>query len=152
MSPSFQILAAWSKAMLGTSLLTVTIGVNKPAIAAETSPHLTDYLSAQANLQPSLEPLNFSQVQQGHCDTAATAGVTDQTISQANLTIPSFWWARDQISAQPQFGSKLLDSWLACSGQASSDRRADFIVNQQAWSLLDYLDRYDFVQQNWHGC
>ncbi len=144
---SFQTLAAWSKALMGLSLLAVASGASGPAIAAETSLNLTAYLSAQADLQPSLEPLDFSQVQQGRCDRAATAGVTDQTISQANLTTPSFWWARDQISAQPQFGGKLLDSWLACPGQADRTNRVDFIVNQQVWSLLDYLDRYDFVQQ-----
>ena len=142
----FQTSAAWLKTLVGVSLLGVTIGANEPAIGAETPLNITAHLSAQANLQPSLEPLNFSQVQQGSCGASSVAGVTDQSISQDNLTIPSFWWARDQISAQPQFGSKLLDTWLACPSQNGSASRVDFIVNQQVWSLLDYLDRYDFVQ------
>ncbi len=147
MQQPFQTPTAWSKTLIKVSLLLVTIGASQQAISAEIPPNVTAYLSTQAALQPSLEPLDFSQVQQGKCGAAATLGVTDQSISQSNLTIPSFWWTRDQISAQPQFGSKLLDTWLACPGQTDSASRVDFIVNQQVWSLLDYLDRYGVVQQ-----
>ncbi|MCY7322668.1 MAG: hypothetical protein LH660_12925 [Phormidesmis sp. CAN_BIN36] len=145
MQQTFQT-AGWSQMLIGISLLVIAIETGQTAIAAETPPDITAHLSAQAAIQSSLEPPNFSQIQQGKCGTSSTAGVTDQSISQANLTIPSFWWARDQISAQPQFGSKLLDTWLACPGQNGSASRVDFVVNQQVWSLLDYLDRYDFVQ------
>lgn len=143
---TFQTSAGWSQVLIGASLLGVVIAASQTAIAAETPPYITAHLSAQAAIRPSLEPPNFSQIQQGKCGASSTAGVTDQSISQSNLTIPSFWWARDQISAQPQFGSKLLDTWLACPGQNGSASRVDFVVNQQVWSLLDYLDRYDFVQ------
>jgi hypothetical protein len=61
------------------------------------------------------------------------------TISPDNLTIPSLWWARDQ------FGGKLLSNWLAYPRLNGSLRRVDLIVNQQVWSLYDYLDRYRFV-------
>ncbi|KAM3097812.1 hypothetical protein ACKFKF_19200 [Phormidesmis sp. 146-12] len=97
-------------------------------------------------LQPSLAPLDFEKLQQGRC-ADDTLGITETSISQTNLTIPSFWWTRDQIAAQPQFGSRLLDKWLACPGQRTTPGQADFVVNQQVWSLLDYLERYKFVQE-----
>ncbi|PSB19706.1 hypothetical protein C7B65_10460 [Phormidesmis priestleyi ULC007] len=147
MQQPFQTPIAWSQTLIGVSLLWVTIGASEKAISAEVPPSVTAHLSTQAALQPSLEPLNLSQAQQGRCGASSTLGVTDQSISQYNLTVPSFWWTRDQISAQPQFGSKLLDSWLACPGQTDGASRVDFIVNQQVWSLLDYLDRYGVVQQ-----
>ncbi len=137
---SWRTAAIGSQAFVTASLLWMAIGSSQPAFSANI-PSITAYLSTQSVLQPSLEPLDLTQ-----CSTAAS-GITDSTISQAHLTVPSFWWTRDQISAQPQFGSKLLDTWLACPSQKSSVSRVDFVVNQQAWSLLDYLDRYDFVQQ-----
>jgi hypothetical protein len=104
---------------------------------------------AQTNpsaLQPSLAPLDFSLVEQGLC-ADNTPGVTNTSISQVELTTPSFWWIRDQIAAQPKFGSKLLDRWLACPSQGAAPQRTDFIVNQQVWSLLDYLERYKLVHE-----
>lgn len=61
--------------------------------------------------------------------------ITNQDISQTGLTNPSFWWAKER------FGGQLLDSWLICR----DDRRIDLIVNRQIWTLLDYLERYEFV-------
>ncbi len=122
------------------SLLWMAIGASQPAFSANI-PSITAHLSAQSALQPSLEPLDLTQ-----CSPSGS-GITDSSISQAHLTVPSFWWTRDQISAEPQFGSKLLDTWLACPNSKSSVSRVDFVVNQQVWSLLDYLERYDFVQQ-----
>ncbi len=101
---------------------------------------------ASSALQPSLAPLDFEKLPQGRC-ADETPGITETSISQTNLTIPSFWWIRDQIVAQPQFGSRLLDKWLACPGQRTTPGQADFVVNQQVWSLLDYLERYKFVQE-----
>jgi len=140
MEQSGQTAVTGSQALMTASLLWVAIGASQPAFSANI-PSITAHLSAQSALQPSLEPLDLTQ-----CGTA-TSGITDSSISQAHLTVPSFWWTRDQISAQPQFGSKLLDTWLACPHQKSSVSQVDFVVNQQAWSLLDYLERYDFVQQ-----
>lgn len=61
--------------------------------------------------------------------------ITDRTISQTGLTEPSFWWAEER------FGGQLLDSWLVCR----NERRLDLIVDRQIWTLLDYLERYEFV-------
>jgi hypothetical protein len=60
---------------------------------------------------------------------------TADTISQTGLTPPSLWWANEQ------FGDKLLDNWCAYPDQ----RRVDLVVNRQIWSLLTYLERYEFV-------
>ncbi|HEY9850708.1 MAG TPA: hypothetical protein V6D28_14675 [Leptolyngbyaceae cyanobacterium] len=61
--------------------------------------------------------------------------ITDETISQFGLTNPSFWWTNER------FGGQLLDSWLVCR----NDRQLNLIVNRQIWTLLDYLERYEFV-------
>lgn len=64
--------------------------------------------------------------------------VTAKTISQQNLTIPSLWWANEQ------FGGNLLDNWLAYPADGTNAAHIDLVVNQQ-WSLIDYLERYEFV-------
>ena len=65
--------------------------------------------------------------------------VTASNISQKQLTIPSIWWAKEQ------FGGKLLDNWLAYPAKETASARIDLIVNRQIWSLLDYVERYEFV-------
>jgi len=65
--------------------------------------------------------------------------ITASNISQNQLTIPSIWWAKEQ------FGGKLLDNWLAYPTKGSRTARIDLIVNRQIWSLLDYVERYKFV-------
>jgi hypothetical protein len=67
--------------------------------------------------------------------------VTPDRISQTELTPPSLWWTEDQFSDQ------LLSYWLAYPGTATSPRRVDLIVDQQAWNASDYLRRYVFVNQ-----
>jgi hypothetical protein len=61
--------------------------------------------------------------------------VTKDTISQTELTLPSLWWAHEQ------FGNKLLENWLAYPDK----RRVDLVVSRQRWGLMDYLQRYEFV-------
>jgi hypothetical protein len=67
--------------------------------------------------------------------------ITSDTIAPQGLTIPSFWWAK-QTSEK-----KLLDNWIAYPASQQEPPRVDLIVNQQVWSLLDYLERYKFVNQ-----
>lgn len=101
--------------------------------------------------QPSSAPLELSLVAPGasldnksattantiSCDNRSV--VTANTICPQGLTIPSLWWAKEQ------FGGKLLDNWLAYQGNGTTAARIDLVVNRQTWSLLDYLQRYDFV-------
>jgi hypothetical protein len=67
--------------------------------------------------------------------------VTANTIDPEQLTTPSLWWAKENSE------SKLLDNWLAYPASEKEPARADLIVNQQIWSLLDYVERYDFVNR-----
>jgi hypothetical protein len=100
---------------------------------------------ANPALQPSTAQFQPEMLQKGMC-TPTTAGVTDTTIDQAELTQPSLWWIRDQIAAQDKFGRRLVDGWLACQGTNEPDR-VDVMVNAQIWSLLDFFDRYEFVRK-----
>lgn len=59
-------------------------------------------------------------------------------ISETGLTIPSLWWTKEQFDP---FGGKMVENWLAYK----DEKRIDLIVNAQLWSILDYLDRYRFV-------
>lgn len=65
--------------------------------------------------------------------------ITANTISQKQLTVPSLWWTQENSE------NKLLDNWIAYQAQDNQPARVDLIVNQQIWSLLDYLERYEFV-------
>lgn len=64
---------------------------------------------------------------------------TANTISQEQLTIPSLWWAKENSQ------NKLLDNWIAYPANDKNPGRVDLIVNEQIWTLLDYLERYNFV-------
>lgn len=67
--------------------------------------------------------------------------ITASTINLSGLTTPSLWWAKENSE------SKLLDNWIAYPASDTESARVDLIVNQQIWSLLDYLERYDFVNR-----
>jgi hypothetical protein len=65
--------------------------------------------------------------------------ITSTNIAESGLTIPSLWWVKEQ------FAGKLLDNWLAYPNRNQPGGRVDLVVNRQVWSLLDYLQRYEFV-------
>ncbi|MGM3308535.1 hypothetical protein ACSQ6I_21590 [Anabaena sp. WFMT] len=89
---------------------------------------------AESIPQPSDAPLELNVL------TKPTASViTANTINPKNLTIPSLWWAKENSE------NKLLDNWIAYPASEQETARVDLIVNQQVWSLLDYLERYKFV-------
>jgi hypothetical protein len=66
--------------------------------------------------------------------------ITDRTISEDGLTVPSLWWAKEQFDP---FGGRLINNWIAYPNQ----RRIDIVVNRQLWSLLNYMERYRFVNE-----
>lgn len=86
--------------------------------------------------QPSEEPLQLTLLRPGGVSNDNV--ITAFTIRQQELTIPSLWWVKEQ------FGGKLLDNWLAYPASGNTAARVDLVVNQQ-WSLLDYMQRYEFV-------
>jgi hypothetical protein len=85
---------------------------------------------------PSTAPLELNLLTQPH-DSVITAN----TISPVGLTVPSLWWIQETSE------KKLLDNWLAYQASDQEPARVDLIVNQQIWSLLDYLERYEFVNR-----
>jgi hypothetical protein len=67
--------------------------------------------------------------------------ITDSTISQTQMTIPSLWWTRQQ------FASKLLNRWVAFSGVDGTPRRVDMLIHQPVWNRMSYVERYSFVNR-----
>lgn len=86
--------------------------------------------------QPSDAPLELDLLTKPNASV-----ITANTISQDKLTVPSLWWAKENLE------NKLLDNWIAYPASDNQPARVDLIVNQQVWSLLDYLERYDFVNR-----
>ena len=88
---------------------------------------------------PSKVPLDLNRLKKG---ATRNYGVTTaNTISQHELIISRLWWTKEQ------FGDKLVDTWLAYAGNNTTPGRIDLVVNQQMWSSLDYLKRYEFVNK-----
>ena len=67
--------------------------------------------------------------------------ITAKTIHPQKLTVPSLWWAKENSE------NKLLDNWIAYPASETEAPRVDLIVNQQIWSLLDYVEKYVFVNR-----
>ncbi|MCC5635854.1 hypothetical protein LC593_08295 [Nostoc sp. CHAB 5844] len=67
--------------------------------------------------------------------------ITANTISPQGLTTPSLWLAKANSE------DKLLDNWIAYPASVTAPGRVDAIVNQQVWSILDYLERYSFINR-----
>ncbi|MBE9076617.1 hypothetical protein IQ241_04785 [Romeria aff. gracilis LEGE 07310] len=73
--------------------------------------------------------------------------VTEATLSPIHPTTPSLWWVRDQVGMI--WGSdRLVENWIAYA-EKDTDLPAyvDVIVNRQIWDLLNYLERYAFINQ-----
>ncbi len=75
-------------------------------------------------------------------------------IAERGLTVPSLWLVEELLAEEERFRAeqsergtllyyKLLENWFV-----EQDRRwVDLVVNRQLWSLLDYLERYDFINR-----
>jgi len=86
--------------------------------------------------EPSQEPLELELLTKPKDNI-----ITADTIYQQQLTVPSLWWAQEQSE------NKLLDNWIAYPAQDSETGRVDLIVNEEIWNVLDYLERYNFVNR-----
>lgn len=93
-------------------------------------------VSAQNLPRPSRAPLELNLLIEP--DKSVT---TANTINLQGLTTPSLWWTKANAE------NKLLDNWIAYPPTDQEPGRVDVIVNQQIWSLLDYLERYNFVNR-----
>jgi hypothetical protein len=130
----------------------IALGLSQPLQAQPQAQSIAQ--TAQASLTPVTEPLDLELVEQEQEDLATlTPGactvngvITSKTICQNSITIPSLWWLEEQYR---QLNGKLVNTWLAYPNAIGTSRRVDLVVNQQVWSLLDYLERYKFI--DWFG-
>jgi hypothetical protein len=67
--------------------------------------------------------------------------ITAKTIHPQKLTVPSLWWVKENSENQ------LLANWIVYPVSKTEPPRVDLIVNQQVWGVLDYLERYGFVNR-----
>ncbi|MFN4875343.1 MAG: hypothetical protein ACK5GT_02595 [Aphanizomenon sp.] len=106
------------------------------AILSFTTSYLVLILPSIAEniLRPSNAPLELNLLSQPKDNI-----ITAKTIDPQKLTVPSLWWSKQTSE------NKLLDNWIAYPASSTEPPRADLIVNQQIWSLLDYLEKYGFV-------
>jgi hypothetical protein len=106
-------------------------------------------LAAEVERDPS--KFNIEQFQAGFCDeNSFVEGVRDRIPEDSNdpaYADPSLWLGRDIFAYQARFGKKIFEGWLVCPSRNSDRGRIDVVVNGQLWSVLDYFDRYELVQQ-----
>jgi hypothetical protein len=62
---------------------------------------------------------------------------TADTVSLIKMTLPSLWWASEQSPPN------LISNWVADRTQ----NQVYLVVNPQYWNILDYVDRYAFVDR-----
>ncbi len=103
------------------AIATLLLALPAPAIAAEPKPK-----AGTAN-----------------CDRPQTDVHTSDKVCRRGLTPPSLWWVREQLGSQ--LGKKLISNWVATPATAAEPGRVVVMVNPQAWSLLDYFSRYEFL-------
>ncbi len=111
------------------------------AISWSIIPILTPQLSSAQSSSipiPSLVPLEIDLLKQN--EPPPPGIITVNNISQTDISTPSLWWAQEQFN---EFGGKLLTNWIAYQDET----RVDLVVSRQPWTLLDYLERYRFVNR-----
>jgi len=118
--------------------------VPPPNPAAQPSPTLAVPPRSPQRLSQSVRSPTLKQVLTGK----PVAGiVTSQTIALTRLTPPSLWWIANQLASEEQYGNKFIQEWVAYPLQTGQPGRLDLLVNRQQWSLMDYLERYEFIHR-----
>jgi hypothetical protein len=133
----------WPVPLLAACLSSLALAVGLQQQSASATDEQTLAQTIQTLCQPPLPstaPLDLTALNP-KAPSPPPGVITAETISQRGLTVPSLWWAKEQ------FGGKLLQNWLAYPGAGEARGRVDLIVNRQFWSLLNYLERYRFVNQ-----
>ena len=99
--------------------------------------------------QPSSVPATTSpdQLQPGRCKNKRTAIAAINSVLPPNSSVPSLWLTRIIFETKEQFEGRLVDNWLICLADSKTAGRIDLVVNPQSWSILDYIERYDFVNR-----
>ena len=63
--------------------------------------------------------------------------ISQNTISETGLTIPSLWWRKQQIDPK----GAIVINWKAYT----NEKIIDLIVDRQRWNFIDYIKRYNIV-------
>lgn len=123
---------------------TISVAIAQPTNLEDYDPYSQYSPQTQALLAAPIHLDSFRTPPAGaECDSALIAEgaiATDQIVCQAHMTIPSLWWT------QEQFGQKLVNGWVAYTGNATVPRRVDVLVNPLVWRnrTFDYGQRYLF--------
>lgn len=158
----------WQRVIvIGAVVCVASIASLRPVGANELEEEAHD-LSASPTVipQPIMAPpvLNLAQFRSNQCNDNQP-GVSNRTINLRGTTIPSLWWTQDLLQAKPQFNPKLIEGWLVCGAAVqnpnarvcgvslsrsaengeSPQKLVKMLVNPQLWTLLDYVDRYEFL-------
>jgi hypothetical protein len=118
-----------------TTLISVTLLASVMLIFVTQVAYAEKVIEIKPSLKPSQTPLDLGKLKNPR------GVITADTIDLAKLSVPSLWWAKENSE------NKLLDNWIAYPATKGEPARVDLIVNQQIWSLLDYLERYEFVNR-----
>jgi hypothetical protein len=70
--------------------------------------------------------------------------LTSATVCQGGLTPPSLWWTRDLVESDLQL-KKLVSQWSTRVRSAGEAGLVSVVVNPQLWSLMNYFERYEFL-------
>ena len=124
----------YSTAIALTGLLLVLI--NQPVIAKEPSdiPRLCHKINNRAStaLETTKED-KLKVLASYHPELADNR-------ASSNPDLASLWWAAEQFDP---FDGKLVENWLTYPEK----HQIELVVSWQLWTLLDYLERYRFVNQ-----
>lgn len=96
-------------------------------------------------LMLSLASLSVVWLMTGSFSRSLAAEMLQVQPSATEFTVPSLWWVKDQFTAKEPSINKLVQSWSASPSAGLAPGRVDYKVNRQLWSLLDYLERYTFL-------
>ncbi|MDJ1173300.1 hypothetical protein [Roseofilum capinflatum] len=73
-------------------------------------------------------------------DLSTGAVITENTIQEGRLTLPSLWWASEQ------YGKDLLVTWLAYPPRdEQTPGEVHLVVNRQVWRETSYFNRYELL-------
>lgn len=123
----------------GYSTIIILIGLfilfsNNYAIALETNDNIIDVCRQVIKPNSSVVNVNNTDNILSNTDGVVTAK------SPPNITQVSLWWAAEQFDP---FNGKLVRNWFT----QPKKRQINLVVNWQLWTLLEYFDRYRFVNQ-----
>lgn len=106
-----------------------------PNLALELTPtqNQSNFATCEAVITRSVSTKNISK-------SPDQTTINSQNNSAEDVARGSFWWATEQFDP---FGGRLVENWLTYPNV----QQINLIVNWQLWTLLDYLDRYRFVNQ-----